>query len=74
MKRIHQTNNLFPIFLKGNELRFLIVGGGEVALEKMTALFNNSPEASVRVVAKEYSESTLEFLKSKSIIEIARQP
>jgi siroheme synthase-like protein len=63
-------NNLFPIFLKGNDLRFLIVGGGEVALEKMTALFNNSPEASVRVVAKEYSESTLEFLKSQSTIEI----
>jgi siroheme synthase-like protein len=70
MKRIHQTNNLFPIFLKGNELRFLIVGGGEVALEKMTALFNNSPEAIVRIVAKEYSESTLEFLKSQSTIEI----
>lgn len=63
-------NSLFPIFLKGNELRFLIVGGGEVALEKMTALFNNSPDASVRVVAKEYSESTLEFLKSQSTIEI----
>ncbi|MFY7668030.1 MAG: TSUP family transporter [Crocinitomicaceae bacterium] len=70
MKKFHQTNNLFPIFLKGNELRFLIVGGGEVALEKMTALFNNSPEAIVRVVAKEYSESTLEFLKSQSTVEI----
>jgi siroheme synthase-like protein len=63
-------NNLFPIFLKGNDLRFLIVGGGEVALEKMTALFNNSPEAIVRIVAKEYSESTLEFLKSQSTVEI----
>jgi siroheme synthase-like protein len=70
MKRIHQTNNLFPIFLKGNELQFLIVGGGEVALEKMTALFNNSPEAFVRVVARDYSESTLEFLKSQSTVEI----
>ncbi|MBM3186253.1 MAG: TSUP family transporter [Bacteroidetes bacterium] len=70
MKGINQTNNLFPIFLKGNELRFLIVGGGEVALEKMTALYSNSPKAFVRIVAKEYAESTLEFLKRQSTVEI----
>ena len=70
MKRINQTNNLFPIFLKGNELRFLIVGGGEVALEKMTALLNNSPDAFVRIVAKEYALDTLDFLNTQKSIEI----
>lgn len=28
-------NELYPIFLKKEQLRFLIVGGGNVALEKL---------------------------------------
>jgi siroheme synthase-like protein len=44
-------NELFPIFLKLNQLRVLLVGAGPVGLEKMTAVLNNSPRASIRVVA-----------------------
>ena len=46
-----QTNELFPIFVKFNQLSTLIVGGGNVALEKLTAIWNNSPEAKVTLVA-----------------------
>lgn len=45
------TNELFPIFVKFNQLSTLIVGGGNVALEKLTAIWNNSPEAKVTLVA-----------------------
>ena len=47
------TNKLFPIFLKLEELKVLLVGGGNVALEKLTAIINNAPAAQVHVVAKE---------------------
>jgi len=47
------TNKLFPIFLKLEELKVLLVGGGNVALEKLTAIINNAPATKVHVVAKE---------------------
>ena len=37
-------NNLFPIFLKMEKLPTLIVGGGNVGLEKLEALLKNSPQ------------------------------
>jgi len=45
-------NQLFPVFLQLNQLHTLLVGGGNVALEKLTALLGNSPEARITVVAK----------------------
>lgn len=44
-------NHLFPIFLKLEELDTLVVGGGNVGLEKLEALLKNSPEASITLVA-----------------------
>jgi siroheme synthase-like protein len=44
-------NNLFPVFLKLEELNTLLVGGGNVGLEKLTAILKNSPNAPVTVVA-----------------------
>jgi len=36
-------NNLFPVFLKLEHLTVLIVGGGYVGNEKLTAVLQNSP-------------------------------
>lgn len=44
-------NNLFPVFLKLEELHTLLVGGGNVALEKLSAILKNSPSAAITVVA-----------------------
>ena len=44
-------NKLYPIFLKLENLHTLIVGAGNVGLEKLTALLNNSPGANVTIVA-----------------------
>lgn len=49
------TNQLFPVFLQLNQLRALLVGGGNVALEKLTALLGNSPNLTINIVAKEIS-------------------
>jgi len=45
-------NPLFPVFLQLNELHVLLVGGGKVGLEKITALLSNSAKATVTVVAR----------------------
>lgn len=44
-------NTLFPIFLKAENLRFLIVGGGNVGLEKLEAIYRNSPGTVITLVA-----------------------
>ena len=46
-----ERNNLFPVFLKLEELDTLIVGGGNVGLEKLNALLKSSPAAQVTIVA-----------------------
>lgn len=48
-----EGNQLFPVFLKLNELHTLIVGGGYVGMEKVTAVLANSPSATVTLVAPE---------------------
>jgi len=51
-----ERNNLFPIFLKLDSLETLIVGGGHVGYEKLSAILKNSPTASVSLVARTIQE------------------
>ena len=44
-------NPLFPVFLKLSTLRVLLVGGGSVGLEKLTAILRSSPETAVTIVS-----------------------
>ena len=46
-----ERNELYPIFLKLHNLSVLIVGGGNVGLEKLSFLLKSSPNAKVEVVA-----------------------
>jgi len=46
-----EKNELYPIFLKVNQLNVLIVGGGNVGLEKLSFLLKSSPNAKVSLVA-----------------------
>lgn len=46
-----ERNNLYPIFLKMNKIQTLIVGGGNVGLEKLTFLLKSSPNSNVVMVA-----------------------
>ena len=56
-----ERNNLYPIFLKTQQLQILIVGGGFVALEKMSFLLKSSPDANVTLVAPFFRDETKEF-------------
>lgn len=57
-------NNLFPVFLKLENFHTLLVGGGNVGLEKLEALLGNSPEAEITIVAP-YILAEVEALASK---------
>ena len=46
-------NQLFPVFLKLNELHTVLIGAGNVGLEKLTAILSNSNSATVTVIARE---------------------
>lgn len=66
-------NQLFPIFLKLEELSVLIVGGGYVGNEKLTALLQNSQAATVKLVAAEISSQIKEYSK-KYNVELIERP
>ena len=64
---MHHLNPLYPIFLKTNRLNFLIVGGGNVALEKLEFLYKSSPNTSVNMVATMMREETNSFIQDKDV-------
>ncbi|MBX2889630.1 MAG: TSUP family transporter [Saprospiraceae bacterium] len=55
-------NTLFPIFLKLENFDVLIVGGGKVGLEKITAILRNSPATRVTLVGKKISKEIRRFV------------
>jgi uroporphyrin-III C-methyltransferase/precorrin-2 dehydrogenase/sirohydrochlorin ferrochelatase len=63
-------NNLFPIFLKLENQPVLVVGGGVVAEQKVTALLTS--QAAVTVISPEVSEK-IDRLAQQSKIRLARR-
>jgi phosphoadenosine phosphosulfate reductase len=57
-----QKNELFPVFMKLNQLNLLVVGGGNVGLEKLSAVLGNAPKTTVTVVAPEIREEIKELV------------
>lgn len=49
-------NELYPVFLKLDKLHVLLVGAGNVGLEKLNSLLSNSPAAKITIVAPEIKE------------------
>ncbi len=70
LKPTSDHNTLFPVFLKLEELDTLIVGGGNVGLEKLTALLKSSPEARVAVVADKIKDEIRELAKNNKRIRL----
>src|ERR1044071_1544889 len=67
---MEERNNLFPVFLKLEELETLIVGGGNVATEKVTALLKSSPAAGVTVVAEKINEEIRALAKGNKKVKL----
>ncbi len=46
-----ERNNLYPVFFRLDRLKMLIVGAGEVGLEKLSFILKSSPNAHITVIA-----------------------
>ncbi len=64
---MEERNELYPVFLKVSNLNILVVGGGNVGLEKLTFLLKSSPNAKVQMVAPEYLEETLSLASGHNV-------
>lgn len=60
------TNTLFPMFVKLEQFRLLIVGGGNVGLEKLSAVLANSPQTPITIVAREILPNLRAFASGKA--------
>lgn len=68
-----EKNELYPVFLKVASLRVLIVGGGNVGLEKLTFLLKSSPSARVTMVSKDYIPEVIALAEGYEV-ELIRSP
>ena len=71
---VTNCNNLFPVFLKLEELSLLIIGGGNVALEKLNAVLNNSPQTKIKIVAIEISNAIKKVAADRETIQLFERP
>lgn len=67
-------NQLFPIFVKLNQIHTLLVGGGKVALEKFEALASNDKTLNLTIVAMEIIPEFAELLKKYPQIDLHVRP
>ena len=67
-------NNLFPVFLKLEDLRVLLVGGGNVAIEKLKAVIQNSPSTSIHIVSLTINEKIYALASEYPNITIEQKP
>lgn len=68
------SNPLFPVFLKLESLKLLIVGGGYVGTEKLTAVMNNSPATKITLVATVISNAIKELAAAYPNITLKEKP
>ena len=66
-------NNLYPIFLKLDTLQTLIVGGGNVGLEKVQFILRQSPHAKIKIVSETFSAQIILFALENKNIQIAER-
>jgi siroheme synthase-like protein len=71
---IKDENRLFPIFLKLERLRLLLVGAGKVGLEKLQAVLQNAPATVITVVAPVISEAVRELAGQHAGIRLLERP
>jgi len=69
-----EGNLLFPVFLKLNELHTVLIGAGNIGLEKLAAILQNSPYANVTVIALEALPQVKELAAEYEGVTIVQKP
>ncbi|WP_448138225.1 precorrin-2 dehydrogenase/sirohydrochlorin ferrochelatase family protein [Sphingobacterium siyangense] len=67
-------NQLFPIFVKLNQIDTLLVGGGKIALEKFQALISNDEKLRLTIVTREIIPEFEELLQNYAQVQLYIQP
>jgi precorrin-2 dehydrogenase / sirohydrochlorin ferrochelatase len=67
------TNELFPVFLKLNQLHTLVVGGGFVGWEKLGAILGNSPKAQITLVSPEIRDEIYELIDGNENVMVEKR-
>jgi siroheme synthase-like protein len=67
-------NTLFPVFLKLEQFKVLIVGGGAVGLEKIKAILGNSPETAVTLVGSQILPEIRDFAADFKQVTLREKP
>ena len=73
LSSIETQNPLYPIFLKLHELRMLIVGAGEVGLEKLSFILKSSPHARITLVAPDVRTEIEELILAHPQVQLIRR-
>ena len=68
-----EGNVMFPVFLKLEELDTLVVGGGNVGIEKLEALLKNSPKASITLVAGMIREEIVQIAQEHANVKLVHR-
>ncbi|MCU0444034.1 MAG: bifunctional precorrin-2 dehydrogenase/sirohydrochlorin ferrochelatase [Microscillaceae bacterium] len=66
-------NTLFPIFVKLDQIETLLVGGGPVGLEKLSAMLRNNAEAKITLVAETVLPEIYELAQHHSSVQIHKR-
>lgn len=68
------ANELYPVFLKVHTFDTLIVGGGDVGLEKLTFLLRSSPKAKVTLIGKTIKTEIKELAEQHDNVSLFERP
>ncbi|MDQ3394952.1 MAG: bifunctional precorrin-2 dehydrogenase/sirohydrochlorin ferrochelatase [Bacteroidota bacterium] len=69
-----EGNLLFPVFIKLENLKLLIVGGGAIGLEKLQAVLKNSPATPLVLVATWISDEVRELAAGYPNVKLVEKP
>jgi siroheme synthase-like protein len=69
-----EGNTLFPMFVKLEQFNVLIVGGGAIGLEKITAVLRNSPRTRVTLVASAIAPEIQAFVRDYPQVRLVEKP
>ncbi|TDD99182.1 precorrin-2 dehydrogenase/sirohydrochlorin ferrochelatase family protein [Flavobacterium cellulosilyticum] len=72
LEGVAERNELYPIFLKLHNLNVLIVGGGNVGLEKLSFMLKSSPNANVEVVATQFLPELEALVKNHPSVKLTK--
>lgn len=74
IEKKEEINKLFPVFLKLETLSVLVVGGGKVGHEKLSAILHNSPATFVKLVSITISEEVRNLASDYSNVQLFERP